>query len=104
MAHPPKNLQGILWSVDVDRLDIEKNKGYIIHQVLLYGTLEEIRWLFQTYTKKVIQDIFVNQPAKMYPKEYYQFIKNNILSLTNLKLDEHQYITSISGPVRQRTA
>ena len=104
MAHPPKNLQAILWSADVNQLDIENNKGYITHQILMYGNLKELRWLFQTYSKRTVIDIFLSHPAKLYPKEMFPFIKNYILGLREVSLDEQDYVTSFFGPVRQRTA
>jgi hypothetical protein len=104
MTHPPKSLQGLLWSTDVHLLDIDRNKGYIIHQVLIYGTMTELGWLFQTYSAKVIIDVFVNRPAKLYPKDVYYFVKNFLLSLRHVPLDSNAYVTSIHGPIRQRTA
>lgn len=100
----PQRLQSVLWSTDVKLLDIEKDKGYIIHQVLIYGTFREIKWLFQTYSKKEIIDVFVKSPSKNYPKEVYYFIKNYLLNLKNISLSEDNYVTSILGPIRQRAA
>ncbi len=100
----PKKLQPILWSTDIKLLDIEKHKGYIIHQVLLYGTFEELQWLFDTYSKEEIIDTFINHPSRMYSKSAFYFIKNFILSLKQKKLTEDNYVTSISGPIRQRAA
>lgn len=104
MTHPPRNLQGILWSVDVDSLNLEKDKDYIINQVLLYGDLGELHWLFTTYGRKGVTDVFLKHPMKMYFKQPFHFIKNYLLPLAQTPLDEEDYVTSISGPVRQRTA
>lgn len=98
----PKNLQAVLWSVDVRHLDLERDKAYIIHQVLLYGTFEEIRWLFTAYHKDEIIETFVHRPMKMYPKNAFHFIKNFVLGLENAKLLEERYVTAISGPVEPR--
>lgn len=100
----PKKLQPILWSTNVNLLDIEKHKGYIINQVLIYGTLDEIKWLFDTYSKKEVARVFLTKPSKQYPKEVYYFIKNFILSLRDKILDEQDYVTSISGYTRPRAA
>ena len=98
----PKKLQPILWSTDVNLLDKERDKGYIIHQVLIYGTFEELQWLFLTYSKKEIIDVFINNPQKIYPRIIFYFIKNFILQLKDKKLPEEKYVTSISGPIVQR--
>lgn len=100
----PKSLQSILWSTDINLLDLEKHRGYIIHQLLLYGTFEDIKWLFKTYSKKEIIATFLTHPSKNYPREVFYFVKNYVLSLKNKKIDEDKYVTSISGSVRPRTA
>ncbi len=104
MAHPPKNLQPFLWSTRVDMLDLARDKSYIVHQLLLYGALKELKWLFHTYTKKEIIDVFLRHPIKMYPKDMYVFIKDYILELGHVHLDENKYVTSLSGPVEPRAA
>jgi len=98
----PKTLQSVLWSADVDKLDLERDKGYIIHQVLIYGTIEELKWLFNTYSKKDIIDVFLNVPYKNYPRQNFYFIKNFIINLKDASIDEDKYVTSIHGPVRPR--
>jgi len=98
----PKKLQPILWSTDIKLLDIEKHKEYIIHQVLIYGTFEELQWLFSTYSKKEIIDVFIKKPQKIYPRSMYYFVKNFILSLKDKKLSEGRYVTSISGQIIPR--
>ncbi len=99
----PKKLQPILWSTDVKLLDLEKNKGYIINQVLIYGTLDEIKWLFDTYSKREVIDVFINKPQKHYPRSTFYFVKNFILQLRDRKLDEEKYAAPISGPNVPRT-
>ncbi len=104
MAHPPKDLQAALWSSNVRQLDLEKHKPYIIHQVLTFGTIEQLKWLFKTYPKREIINTFVHHPMKMYPKHIYWFTKNHLLALQNMQLDEQQYVTSLFGPTRLRAA
>lgn len=104
MPHPPSSLQPILWSVNVNHLDLEKDKGYIIPQVLIYGTLTEIRWLFRTYSKSAVAKYFLTHPMKLYPKEAFLFTKNYLLNLADKRLNPDDYVTSFFGPVKQRTA
>ncbi len=100
----PSRLQPILWSVDVNHLDIEKHKGYIIHQVLRFGSMDDLRWLFNTYGKKEIRDVFITRPTKNYFNKDFYFVKNYILGLKNINLDEDDYVTSIHGKIRPRAA
>ena len=102
MSQIPKKLQAILWSTNIHQLDLERDRTYIIHQILKYGTFADIQWLFKTYSKKNVNHVFINKPSKSYPKPLFQFVKNYILGLKNNDLDEDAYTTSISGPIRQR--
>lgn len=99
----PKKLQAVLWSTDVKLLDKEKHKGYIIHQIFIYGTLGELRWLFHTYGIKELVRVFVHEPTRLYPEKVFYFIKNFVLPLRKKKLYEENYVTSIFGHIRQRT-
>ncbi|OGK15033.1 hypothetical protein A2690_02890 [Candidatus Roizmanbacteria bacterium RIFCSPHIGHO2_01_FULL_39_12b] len=100
----PRELQGVLWSVGVDQLDIEKDKNYIIHQIFAYGTLDQIKWLYGRYSKAILRDEFIHHPTRVYNRPVYYFIKNYILDLNKIKLNEDNYVTSISGPIKRRTA
>lgn len=100
----PRQLQSVLWSTDINLLDPERDKGYIIHQILIYGTLQHIKWLFATYSKKEIIDVFLHVPYRNYPKENFYFIKNYILGLRDDNISADAYVTSIHGPLKPRAA
>jgi hypothetical protein len=92
MAKISSKLQPILWSKNVKKLDLEKDKIYIIHQILSYGNLNQIKWLFRVYSKKEIRKIFVTFPKKIYHPAIFYFVKNFVLNLKNEKLDEKKYL------------
>lgn len=94
----PKSLQGILWSKNIKDLDLEKDKVYIIHQVLSYGTLKQIKWLFKTYGLKKIQEVFSKYPKKIYIPSVFNFVKNFILNLKKKKLSLKNYVKT---PLRE---
>lgn len=95
MSKIPKDFQPILWSKDIKKLDWEEDKVYIIHQVLSYGTLEHIRWLFKVYDKKTIREVFLKNPKNIYtPPELY-FIKNILLGLKNTILSKKKYVKTL---------
>lgn len=90
----PKRLQPILWSVDVRHLDIERDKGYIIHQIFAYGRMEDILWVFKTYPKKEIIEVF-KTPYKDYFQARFHFVKNFLLGLTSWRPDQRLYVKNI---------
>lgn len=87
----PKKLQAVLWSANTKNLDVNKDKVYIVHQILAYGNKDELIWLFKTYSKKEIVKVFCSYPYKDYTPSRFHFIKNFLLSL-NDKLDERFYV------------
>ncbi len=91
----PKSFQPILWSVNVKNLDLEKNKNYIIHQILSYGNLKQIRWLFRVYSKEEIKKVFETSPMKIYNFPAFNFIKNIVLGLKEKSLPSKNYVSSI---------
>lgn len=96
MQKIPASLQGILWSKSVSNLDFEKDKAYIIHHILMYGSLADIRWLFQFYSPSEIRKTFATIPYKIYTKPAFHFIKNLILDLQNDTLDSRKYVKTLS--------
>ncbi len=87
----PKNLQAVLWSVDTNKLDPEKNKIYIIHQILAYGTWEQIKWLFANYPRETISRVFCQFPSKDYVPASFNFVKNHLLKISE-PLDPASYV------------
>ncbi|MBI2029433.1 hypothetical protein HYT02_03395 [Candidatus Gottesmanbacteria bacterium] len=87
----PKKLQPVLWSTKVDLLDSKKDKYYIIHQIFAYGSLTDIKWLFENYSKKDIIRIF-KSAFKDYRRSRFYFVKNILLDLKNWKPDEKYYV------------
>lgn len=90
----PSFLQGILWSVRVEDLDLQKDKVYIIHQILSYGNFKELRWLLKNYSLQEIKKVFLDHPIKVYRPQAFNFIKEIFLSIKG-KLNEKKYVSSI---------
>ena len=96
--HPPKTLQANLWSVDTNDINLQQDKSYIIHQLFASGGIPQWQWLFKTYSFKDLQDIFINNPVKIYRPDAFNFVQNILLSLKDKNLNKEKYVTNI--PVR----
>jgi len=92
---PLKRLQSILWSVNINNLNLDKDKYYIIHQILAFGILDDISWLNRTYSKKDIIDIFMVS-FKDYTRPRFYLVKDALLGLKNWHPDEKHYVKNIS--------
>lgn len=64
MLSIPKNLKHLFWSHDLDLLNLEKHKRYIITNVLNYGNLDNWRWLFSQYGKDSVMEVVRSIPAR----------------------------------------
>lgn len=56
----PSFVQPFLWSYDIDKLDLERNKKRIITNVLNLGTVPATKWLFEVYDRKDIKETVAN--------------------------------------------
>lgn len=91
-SHIPKSLQSVLWSGNVEKMDLKRDKGYIIHQVLIYGDINDFRWLFEAYSKKDVIQTFLTVPYKSYSPERFHFVSNFLLGLKNYQFNERLYV------------
>ncbi|MFH1566102.1 MAG: hypothetical protein ABIB98_02805 [bacterium] len=95
MKEIPKKLQPILWSSSVDTLSPEKDAIPIIHKVLAYGDMVGIKWLVNFYGKRRVIKIFLKDPMNLYTKQSFNFIKNFILGLEKVDLEEVKYVKTL---------
>lgn len=62
-----------------------------IHQVLVFGTLDEVKALRETVGEKKLKDLFLHYPKKLYTASGLNFIKKFILHI-NSSIDEQKYL------------
>lgn len=91
MKKIPREWQGILWAKNYRQLDLNKDKAYIIHHVLNYGDLNDIKLLFNLYQREEVKEVFLQQPLKIYDRPGLHFIKEFILNLKE-PLNEEKYL------------
>ena len=80
----PKKFQRIIWSYDISKVDLEKNKREIITQVLNYGTWQDLKLLFKIYPEKEIKKIIKNPRRGVWFKKVLNFW----MQIYNLKLNK----------------
>ena len=97
----PKFLKAYFWSVKFNELELDKDKDYIIHQILAFGDLKAIRWLLKVYGKKNIKDSFLKKPTKTYRIQTFNFVKNILLDLKGKRPSANQYVINTPRNIRQ---
>ena len=85
-------MQGLLWSKDVRSLDFEKDKTYIVHQILSYGDIKDIRWLLGIYGRKEVARVFQEFPKKLYQPAVFYFVRDILLNLKGTKFGPNEYV------------
>ncbi|MCK5460327.1 hypothetical protein KAI52_04375 [Candidatus Parcubacteria bacterium] len=53
-------LQSALWSYNLKKLDIKRDKKIIIEQILNYGTWEQLKWIMSSYSLNEIKRVVEN--------------------------------------------
>jgi len=91
----PPRLQSVLWSSNIYTINLKKDKTYIIHQILAYGDMEDIKWLFATYPRTTIKNIFTTTPYKDYRRSRFYFIKDFVMDLAQKPFPESSYVKNI---------
>lgn len=57
LSNAPSSVKAVLWSYDLDAIEMQKDKRIIISQVLNFGTEDAIKWLFKKYGFADIEQI-----------------------------------------------
>jgi len=94
MKRIPQDLQGVFWSKNVSSLDLQQDKNYIIHQTLMYGSLEHIDWLRSVYADSEIKKVFIHNPKKVYTPQAFNLIKNYLLKIET-DLSKENYVKTV---------
>jgi hypothetical protein len=59
----PKFVRQYSWYLDVEKINLQRDKKRIILNIMNYGSLEAIDWLFSIYSKDEINDVLINHGA-----------------------------------------
>jgi len=59
----PENMRPLFWSYNFNALDVEKDRGLVIAQVINYGTWRQWKWIAGAYGEENIKKIISTMPA-----------------------------------------
>lgn len=65
----PKSVENVLWSYDLNKIDLEVHKKLIITQVLNFGTKEATDWLFRIYNFDEIRKVAEMIPSGQWDRK-----------------------------------
>jgi len=69
----PKQFQRVLWSYNINKMNLEEDKKEIITQTLNYGTWEDLKLLYNIYSEKEIKEIVRNPRRGVWFKKVLNF-------------------------------
>lgn len=91
MKKLPKSFQRILWSYDIDKMDIKEDKKEIITQTLNYGRWEDLNLLYKLYPEEDIKEV-ISHPRR---GVWFEKVLNFWTRMYNIKLEEDVYERAI---------
>lgn len=86
-----QRFQRLLWSISPEKIDFKKDYVYIIHQILSWGELEDLKLLFKIYGLDKVKQIFLSYPKRVYTYPAFCFAK----ILLGVKAEESKYVAHI---------
>ena len=87
----PDRWQRLLWSAGLEDIDLERDKVYVIHQVLAWGEPEDLSLLFEIYGKEEVRRVFLEHPKRVYTRKALRFVE----LILDVEVDEERYVSTI---------
>ena len=87
----PTELKKYFWDTDFEKLDLQKNKEYIISRLYCYGDLKAIRWVNNTYSREDIKKVAIKR------RDLKPIVANYLRQQFNLKKEEMAYYRTVSA-------
>ena len=57
--------QTLFWDADLKKIDLNKNKRYVIERILDRGRLDEYKWLRDTYSPEDIKNTITRERSQL---------------------------------------
>jgi hypothetical protein len=88
---PSARWQRLLWSAGVEDVDLERDKIYVIHQVLAWGEPEDLSLLFRIYAKEEVKRVFLEHPKRVYTRKALRFVE----LILDVEVDGGRYVSRV---------
>ena len=60
--------KSMFWDVDPKKIDIQKNKRFVIERILKNGDFDDYRWMRDTYSDEDIKNVILAERIDLDPK------------------------------------
>ncbi|RMF96849.1 MAG: hypothetical protein D6734_03160 [Candidatus Schekmanbacteria bacterium] len=58
----------LFWDVDADKVDLKRNRNFIIERILSRGDIDDFQWMMRTYGINEVKKVFQKKIDKLDPK------------------------------------
>jgi len=73
----PSNLHKYFWDTDINELDAQKYKKYILERILEMGDEEAVKWMKKTYSQTdILETLKNNRKISLKSQNYWQLVLN----------------------------
>lgn len=84
MMKDEANFKSLFWDRDINKIDLKKNKEFIIERILKYGRPEQVLWLLEAYTEEAIVEVVkksknIDKKTANYWAVHFRISKKEIL-------------------------
>lgn len=69
----PGEFKKYFWDVDFDKLDLKKQKNFILDRLLNYGMFDTFNWIFSTFTNDEVKSLLDNKGKQSLSRNSYLF-------------------------------
>ena len=81
-----KLLKFFCWDVDINKVDLDKHKKFIIERILQYGRPKEVNWVLEYYTDEDIINVVkcsknIDRKTANFWMIHYNIPKEDVLCL-----------------------
>lgn len=88
--------RGLFWDVRQGDLDFDEDKHYIVHRVLSYGDMDDMRSLVKAYGRDQVRKEFLKPDPGTYQPEILKLCQ---FILGVKKLNPRMYVKDLRGPM-----
>lgn len=91
----PQSFAPLFWFLDYRKLDLDKDRHLIVHQVLSLGTLNDLKQLLRLYGPSAVRKEFKKPKSGLYQPNILAFCQ---FILKVKKLNKQRYLKNIYAP------
>ena len=60
--------QALFWDTNPKKIDMKKNKRYIIERILRFGDFDDYRWMRKVYSVEDVKNVILEERLDLDPK------------------------------------